>query len=85
MFVCGGSGSGKTSLVFEPLFARDLEKKYFFKEVSKEMGFTALRTGLAVLNAPYENDYLNENFNLNMLVPADGKETLFKAYLKKMI
>ena len=85
LFVCGGSGSGKTSLVFEPLFARDLEKKYFFKEVSKEMGFTALRTGLAVLNAPYENDYLNENFNLNMLVPVDGKETLFKAYLKKMI
>ena len=85
LFVCGGSGSGKTSLVFEPLFARDLEKKYFFKEVSKEMGFTALRTGLAVLNAPYENDYLNENFNLNMLVPVEGKEALFKAYLKKMI
>ena len=85
LFVCGGSGSGKTSLVFEPLFARDLEKKYFFKEVSKEMGYTALRTGLAVLDAPYENDYLNENFNLNMLVPIEGKETLFKAYLKKMI
>ena len=85
LFVCGGSGSGKTSLVFEPLFARDLEKKYFFKEVSKEMGYTALRTRLAVLNAPYENDYLNENFNLNMLVPVEGKETLFKAYFKKMI
>ena len=85
LFVCGGSGSGKTSLVFEPLFARDLERKYFFKEVSKEMGYTALKTGLAVLNAPYENDYLNENFNLNMLVPIEGKETLFKAYMKKMI
>lgn len=85
LFVCGGSGSGKTSLVFEPLFARDLEKKYFFKEVSKEMGYTALKTGLAVLDAPYENDYLNENFNLNMLVPVEGKESLFKAYMKKMI
>ena len=85
LFVCGGSGSGKTSLVFEPLFARDLERKYFFKEVSKEMGYTALKTGLATLNAPYENDYLNENFNLNMLVPIDGKEDLYKAYMKKMI
>ncbi len=85
LFVCGGSGSGKTSLVFEPLFARDLEKKYFFKEVSKEMGYTALKTGLAVLDAPYENEYLNENFNLNMLIPVDGKETLFKSYMKKMI
>ena len=40
--VCGGSGSGKTSHVYEPLMARDLERKYFYKEVSKEMGFTAL-------------------------------------------
>ena len=85
LFVCGGSGSGKTSMVFEPLFARDLEKKYFFKEVSKEMGYTALKTGLATLDAPYENDYLNEKFNLNMLVPIEGKESLFKSYLKKMI
>ena len=85
LFVCGGSGSGKTSLVFEPLFARDLEKKYFFKEVSKELGYTALKTGLATLNAPYENDYLNENFSLNMLVPIEGREALYKAYVKKMI
>ena len=30
-----GSGTGKTSMVFEPMIARDIEKKYFFKEVSK--------------------------------------------------
>lgn len=85
LFVCGGSGSGKTSLVFEPLMARDFERKYFFKEVSKEMGFTALKTHIAVLNAPYNNDYLNKNFNLNMLQPAYGKEAVYKAYMKKMI
>lgn len=85
LFVCGGSGSGKTSLVYEPLFARDLERKYFFKEVSKEMGYTALKTGLANLKAPYNNDYLNKYFNLNMLVPAEGKESLFKTYIKKML
>ncbi len=43
------------------MIARDIEKKkYFFKEVSKEMGFTALKTGIAFLNKPYSNDYLNE-------------------------
>lgn len=85
MFVCGGSGSGKTSLVFEPLIARDLEKKYFFREVSKEMGFTALKTGIAVLNKPYNNEYLNNNFTLDMLIPVDGKEDVYKGYMKKMI
>lgn len=85
MFVCGGSGTGKTSVIFEPMIARDLERKYFFKEVSKEMGFTALKTGIAVLNAPYDNDYLNANFNLNMLSPIDDKQSIYKAYMKKMI
>lgn len=85
LFVCGGSGTGKTSLIYEPMMARDIEKKYFYREISKEIGFTALKTKIAVLNKPYNNDYLNKNFNLNMLSPASGKETLFKAYLKKMV
>lgn len=85
MFVCGGSGSGKTSLVYEPLIARDLDRKFFFREVSKEMGFTALKTGIAVLKGPYDNDYLNTNFNLNMLLPTSGNEDVYKAYMKKMI
>ena len=85
MFVCGGSGSGKTSLIYEPLIARDLERKFFFREVSKEMGFTALKTGIAKLNGPHDNDYLNSNFNLNMLVPTSGSEDVYKGYMKKMI
>ena len=85
LFVCGGSGSGKTSLVFEPLIARDLERKFFFREVSKELGYTALKTGIAYLNRPYDNEYLNANFNLNMLIPAEGKETIYKTFMKKMI
>ena len=85
MFVCGGSGSGKTSMVYEPLIARDLDRKFFFREVSKEMGFTALKTGIAVLKGPYDNDYLNTNFNLNMLIPTSGNEDVYKGYMKKMI
>lgn len=85
MFVCGGSGTGKTSLVFEPLIARDLERKFFFREVSKEMGFTALKSGVAHLNRPYDNEYLNSNFNLNMLIPDSNEEDVYKGYMKKMI
>lgn len=83
--IVGVSGSGKTSMVYEPMLARDLEKKYFFQEAAKEMGYTALRTGLAMLDKPYSNDYLNENFSLNMLVPNPGKEKLYKAYISKLV
>ena len=83
--VVGPSGTGKTSLVFEPMVARDIEKKHFFTNTAKEMGYTALKTGIATLNAPFNNDYLNEHFNLNMLTPVQGKETLYKTYMKKMI
>ena len=85
MLVCGGSGTGKTSLVLEPMMAKDLEKKAFYRANAKEMGYTALKTGIATLNRPYDNDYLNENFSLNMLSPALGKEAVYKAYLNKMI
>lgn len=84
-FICGISGSGKTSMLFEPMMAKDIEKKFFFKETSKELGYTALKTRIAVLDKPYDNDYLNKNFNLNMITPTYGKEKVFKAFLNKMI
>ena len=83
--ICGVSGAGKTSLIFEPMIAKDLDKKYFFKEISKEMGFTALKTGIATIDSPYSNDYINENFSLNMLIPKENKIKLYDAYMKKMI
>ncbi len=85
LFVCGGSGSGKTSLVYEPLIARDIAKKQFFMNVSKELGFTALKTNIAILDKPYDNEYLNTHFSLNMISPAEGKEKIFNTYMKKMI
>ena len=85
LLVCGGSGTGKTSMIFEPIIAQDIEKKYFFTEASKELGFTALKTGIASLSAPYSNDYLNKNFSLNMLSPTFGKDTLFNTFVKKMV
>ena len=85
LLVCGASGTGKTSLVLEPMMAKDIEKKAFYIANAKEMGYTALKTGIAVLNKPYNNDYLNENFNLNMITPVQGKEAVYRAYMNKMI
>ena len=85
LFVCGASGTGKTSLVLEPMIAKDLEKKAFYIANAKEMGYTALKTGIATLNKPYDNEYLNANFNLNMITPVEGKEAVYKAYMSKMI
>lgn len=83
--VVGVSGSGKTTMIYEPMLARDIERKSFFKEISKEMGFTALRTGLANINCPYDNDYINEHFSLDMLAPKEEKLDTYKNYMKKMI
>lgn len=83
--VVGISGSGKTSLIFEPWVAQDIDKKYFFKEMAKSMAFASLRTGLATLDAPYDNDYINSHFTLNMLKPVPSRAKLYKSYMKNLI
>ena len=83
--VVGISGSGKTSLIFEPWVAQDIDKKYFFKEMAKSMAFASLRTGLATLDAPYDNDYINSHFTLNMLKPVPSRANLYKSYMKNLI
>lgn len=83
--VVGNSGTGKTSMVFEPMIAQDIEKKHFYREVAKEMGFTALKTGLAATNCPYDNEYMNKNFNLNMIKPNSYNLKLYNTYMKKLI
>ncbi len=49
------------------------------------MAFTALKAGVAVLNCPYTNEYINENFNMNMISPNPYKETVYKTYMKNII
>ena len=83
--VVGVSGSGKTSLIFEPWVAQDIDKKYFFKECAKTMGYACLKTGLATLSAPYDNDYINTNFSLNMIKPVESRIGIYKKYLKNLI
>jgi len=85
MLVVGVSGSGKTSMIFEPMIAQDIDKKFFLKENGKELAFVALKSGFANLKCPYDNDYINNNFNLNMIKPVESKLKVFQVYMKKMI
>ena len=82
--VVGVSGAGKTSMIFEPMIARDIERKNFFFEASKELGFASLKNGLATLTTPYSNEYLNEHFSLNMLTVLPGKEKIYKTFTQKL-
>lgn len=83
--IVGPSGTGKTSLVLEPMIARDLEKKFFLMEQAKSLGYSALKQGLATLNCPYDKDYLNTHFNLNMLTPTEGSKKAYISHMGKMI
>ncbi len=81
----GATGTGKTAAVVEPMCANDIERKFFFRELSKKMAHHALSTGMADLNVPYGNDYLNRNFDLSFLTPRSGREKEYKNYVKDMI
>ena len=82
--IIGVSGSGKTSMIYEPMIAKDIEKKSFYRESAKELGFTALKTNIATLDCPYSNEYINSNFSLTMLKPVERKEKVFKAFFSKL-
>lgn len=75
----GATGTGKTATMIEPMCACDIEKKFFFIETSKKLGYQALQSGLATINAPVTNEFLNNNFSLHYLTP---KRERFDEYVK---
>lgn len=85
ILVEGATGTGKTSMIVEPMCANDIERKYFFRELSKKLGYNALQAGLATLNVPYSNEFLNRNFSLNFLTPRESRYNDYKDYTKEMI
>lgn len=81
----GATGTGKTATLMLPMCSQDIEKKYFFREMGKELGYTALQKGLCYIDKPVVNQELTKNFTLDVLKPFPGKEKQFKAELAEMI
>lgn len=83
--VQGATGTGKTATVLLPMSALDLEKKYFFREYSKKIGYSLLKKGIAYMNGPFNNEYVNRNFTLNYLKPKRGMEDQFMEEVKPLV
>ena len=83
--VQGATGTGKTATVLLPMSALDLEKKYFFREYSKKLGYSLLKKGIAYMTGPYDNDYINRNFSLKYLKPKRGMENQFYSEVDRMV
>lgn len=81
----GATGTGKTATVLLPMSALDLERKFFFREYSKKLGYSMLKRGIAYMKGPLDNEYVNKNFSLNMLRPKKGMEDDFLTLVKPMI
>ncbi len=83
--VQGATGTGKTATVLLPMSALDLEKKFFFREYAKKIGYSMLKRGIAYMNGPYDNRYINRNFSLNLLKPKNGMEDQFESEVAPLV
>lgn len=83
--VQGATGTGKTATVLLPMSALDLERKYFFREYSKKLGYSMLKKGIAYMNGPFNNEYINRNFSLSYLRPKRGMEDQFMEQVKPIV
>lgn len=83
--VQGATGTGKTATVLLPMSALDLEKKFFFREYSKKIGYSMLKRGVAYINGPFNNEFINRNFSLKYLKPKRGMEEEFMTTVKPLV
>lgn len=83
--VQGATGTGKTATVLLPMSALDLERKFFFREFSKKIGYSMLKKGIAYMNGPFDNEYVNRTFTLNYLKPRRGMEEQFYNNVRPML
>lgn len=83
--VQGATGTGKTAMVLLPMSSRDIQKKFFIREYSKKVAISLLKRGIAYIQGPFTNEYINLNFSLNYIFPKKGKESEFYSELKNVI
>ena len=79
-----GTTNAKVIINFDAHFPEFLGSSIYNQtlEMAKELGHHALKEGLATINAPVTNEFLNEHFSLTYLTP---KEKRIDDYLKSSI
>ena len=83
--VQGATGTGKTATVLLPMSALDLEKKFFYREYAKKVGYSLLKRGIAYMKGPFDNRYMNRNFSLSYLRPKTGMESQFESEVEPLV
>lgn len=83
--VQGATGTGKTATVLLPMSALDLERKFFFREYSKKLGYSLLKKGIAYITGPYDNEFINTHFSMDFIKPKRGMEEQFNIEVKRIV
>lgn len=82
-WIQGSSGSGKTSNALLPFEEQLLRQKSYLNYNLKKIAIDCLENGVACINKPITNAWLNENFNMDYIEPLPGKEKdFYKAFEK---
>lgn len=84
LLIVGDNIESKTDDIMEAMIIRDIKKKRFLKEVSKNLSFNLLKTNRAKLKMPYRNEFLNKNFSVDMIYPTPSNEAVFESYTKNL-
>lgn len=86
LWLQGGTGSGKTSNILLPYEEQLFFKKSYLTFKLKETAFYCLKNNIARINIPISNNWFNENFDMDLIEPVEGKEEDFiKAFEKYTI
>lgn len=84
-WVQGGTGSGKTSNFLLPLEEQLFHKKAYLNYKLKEVVYRCLENNIARIKIPVTNKWFNENFDINLVEPYEGKEKEFINQINRYI
>ncbi|MCK9470654.1 MAG: TraM recognition domain-containing protein [Bacilli bacterium] len=77
VWIQGGTGSGKSSLILTPVIEQLLDKKAYLQNRLKMIAFKCLEENIARIKIPITNMWFNENFDMEFIEPVSGKEKEF--------
>lgn len=81
-WIQGGTGSGKTQTFILPFIEQLLKKKSYLHYQLKCITHECLEKGIARIKIPISNKWFNEEFELELVEPVEGREKEFYEHFK---